>query len=235
MNMKNDSGTLSVLEEKIAYRFKNIDFLKNALIHTSYINEVIKGDLSSNERLEFLGDSVLSLCVSTYLYKNFQYMEGHLTKLRALIVCEESLSKVAGKLDLGKFIQLGKGEEQTGGRMRNCILADAMEALIAAIYLDSDFQTVYQFVIRNFKDIISDADSGNLDKDYKSMLQERLQKDSVEVVRYDIYNENGPAHDKIYFAHAIYMDKIIGEGMGKSKKLAQKSAAEDAYKKMFGQ
>lgn len=234
MNKNRDFKNLSLLEEKIGYRFKNVDFLKNALIHTSYINEVADANLSSNERLEFLGDSVLSLCVSTYLYENFQYMEGHLTKLRALIVCEESLAKVAKKLELGTFILLGKGEEQTGGRTRNCILADATEALIAAIYLDSDFQTIYQFIIGNFKDIISDADLGNLDKDYKSMLQERLQQDSVEVVRYDIYDESGPAHDKLYFAHAIYMDKIIGEGSGRSKKHAQKSAAEDAYKKMFG-
>lgn len=225
---------IQILEEAMGYCFKNKELLRNAMIHSSYVNETNLANIESNERLEFLGDSVLSLSISTYIYEHFHYQEGDCTKLRALVVCEESLARVANRLGLGEYIFLGKGEEQTGGRERDCILADATEALIAAIYLDSDFQSVFEFIIRNFEEIIKESNSGSLDRDYKSRLQEKLQETSTEVVKYDIFDECGPAHNKVYFANAIYMDKVIGTGQGKSKKLAQKAAAEDAYKNMFG-
>lgn len=224
---------LRELEALIGYRFQNPDLLRNALIHSSYVNEVNTG-LESNERLEFLGDSVLSLSVSTYIYDHFHYQEGDCTKLRALVVCERSLAKVADRLNLGAYLFLGKGEELSGGRERDCILADATEALIAAIYLDSNFNRAFEFIIEQFEEIILEFNSGSLDRDYKSRLQEKLQESGTEVVRYEIFREEGPAHDKQYFANAIYSEKIIGTGQGKSKKLAQKAAAEDAYKTMFG-
>lgn len=246
MNTKNDlkpicdlrhpktMKNLQALEKMLGYSFKNKELLRNALIHSSFVNESKLDSIESNERMEFLGDSVLSLSISTYIYENYHYHEGDCTKLRALVVCEQALARVANHLGLGEYIFFGKGEEQTGGRERDCILADATEALIAAIYLDSDFQTVFQFIIRNFEEIIVESNSGSLDRDYKSKLQEKLQERGTQIVKYEIFDEHGPAHNKQYFANAVYMDKVIGTGQGKSKKIAQKAAAEDAYKNMFG-
>ena len=169
---------LEPLEKKLDYKFKNIKLLKTALTHSSYTNEHNMKNTENNERLEFLGDTILSLIVSQYLYKKYpNYPEGELTKIRAKVVCESSLAFVAKKIDLGEFLLLGKGEEVTGGRSRESILADASEALMGAIYLDSDFQSVNNLMLKKFEnDLVHAVAKGSLFIDYKTDLQENLQK-----------------------------------------------------------
>lgn len=235
--MKNSYERKIVLDELqrvIDYRFKNIELLNRALTHSSYANEHKKSNISYNERLEFLGDSVLSLVVSDYIYEKYSnYPEGELTKLRATVVCESSLAFIAKKIGLGKYLLLGKGEEVTGGRERESILADAFEAIIGAIYCDNGLDCAKDVIINLFEKTISCAvNDGNLFIDYKTQFQEVLQKTSKSQIAYKIIKEEGPDHNKIFFAEVRVDNRIYGNGFGKSKKEAEQMAAKMAMKRM---
>ena len=222
---------LEELQNNLQYKFNNLELLKNALIHTSYSHE--HNNIKSNERLEFLGDTILNLVISEkiYTYKP-EISEGDMSKIRATIICEDALYEAALKLDYNKFIMLGVGEEKLGGRKKSSILADAFEAVIAAIYLDSDFNTVKGFVLRNLGEFSEDAIGKLGQKDHKTKLQEILQKDSSEKISYEIIDEKGPDHKKEYVAVVKLGDKVLGQGEGNSKKEAEQQAADVALKKL---
>lgn len=219
------------LEKRLGYSFKNINLLKNALTHSSYANEVRSG-FSSNERLEFLGDSVLSLIVSDYVYKHYPKMpEGELTRLRATLVCEKSLCGFSRELELGKYLMLGKGEDHNGGRERDSILADAFESVLAAIYLDGGLDVAKKFVMRF---ILSELQGNEEDifKDYKTALQEIIQRNPEENVSYILTGEEGPDHDKVFTVQVHLNSNVIGVGTGKNKKQAEQMAAKKALELM---
>lgn len=222
------------LQKDLNYLFKDEELLITALTHSSYANENKLGVEGYNERLEFLGDSVLSLIVSQYLYKKYpHYPEGELTKIRAKVVCESSLAKAAENINLGKYLLLGKGEESTGGRYRESILADASEAITGAIYIDSDFETVNRLMLERFElDIVKAVDRGKLFNDYKTELQEILQKTNKSRLEYIVYKEVGPDHNKVFYMNVVINEIIIGTGSGKNKKEAEQAAAKDALKNM---
>lgn len=232
--MKVKVDKLSELEKTLNYKFTNRKLLKTALTHSSYANEHKMKPVENNERLEFLGDSVLNLMVSQYLYKKYpEYPEGDLTKIRAMIVCESSLAYVAREINLGKYILLGKGENITGGRDRDSILADTIEAVTGAIYIDSDFQRTNQALIKKFElDITCASEKGTLFVDYKTELQEKLQKDKNIKIDYRVYKEEGPDHNKVFFIKVCLNNKEIGRGKGKNKKEAEQSAAKNALELM---
>lgn len=235
--MNISKSRLELLEEiqrEILYKFKDINFLNWALTHSSYANEYKKHKVIYNERLEFLGDSILGLIVSEYIYKEYpKYPEGELTKLRATVVCEPSLSFLAKNIDLGKFLLLGKGEEATGGRERVSILADAFEALIGAIYLDGKMDNAKTFVLYHLKPVIEDAINGiELFIDYKTQLQEILQKNNKGKITYQVVKEEGPDHNKLFYTEVYIKEMILGKGTGKSKKDAEQDAAKSALKRM---
>ena len=220
------------LEHIIGYEFKDKSLMLRALSHTSYINEV-KSIPESNERLEFLGDSVLSIIVSEYIFRNFkQYPEGELTKLRASLVCEKSLAAFAREIELGKFLFLGKGEQQNGGRERPSILADAFEALLAAMYLDGGMEVARNHVMRFVKDEIKNHTVEEAFHDYKTQLQEIIQKNPGEELNYVLVGEEGPDHDKHFTVEVRLNSNIIGQGDGHSKKQAEQSAAKKALELM---
>lgn len=219
------------LEENLRYEFKNKKLLINALTHSSYANEARDG-VSSNERLEFLGDSVLSIVVSEYIYKEFNNLpEGELTKLRASLVCEKSLCQFSRELDLGKYLRLGKGEDKGGGRERDSILADAFEAVLAAMYLDGGFNVAKNHVMRFIKNELKHTDD-EVFKDYKTALQEIIQKNPEESVTYILTKESGPDHDKVFEVEVRLNSNTIGKGVGKNKKQAEQSAAKEALRLM---
>ena len=219
---------LTEFEEIIGYEFKNPALLGEALTHSSYVN----GKHNSNERLEFLGDSVLSVVVSKYLFLSLDVPEGKLTKIRSKLVCEDSLYEFAKKIRLGENIKLGKGEENTGGRDRRSILADAFEALIAAIYLDGGLEAAREFIMP-FMPSIETIKSGKLMfGDYKTILQEIIQKNPEERVVYEISEEHGAAHNKTFTANVLLNGQVIGSGSGGSKKEAEQAAAKEAIKLM---
>ncbi len=222
------------LQKDLNYFFKDEELLITALTHSSFANENKLGVEGYNERLEFLGDTVLSLIVSQYLYKKYPYYpEGELTKIRAKVVCESSLAKAAEKINLGKYLLLGKGEESTGGRYRESILADASEAITGAIYMDSDFETVNVLMLERFEfDIVSAVNKGKLFNDYKTELQEILQKTNKSRLEYIVYKEEGPDHNKVFYMNVVINEIIIGTGTGKNKKEAEQAAAKDALKNM---
>ncbi len=218
------------LEKKIGYNFKNKSLLKEALSHSSYTNEGKKG--SNNERLEFLGDSILSLIVSEKLFVDYKKLpEGELSKIRAGLVCEKSLFGFAKQLDLGKYMFLGKGEEMTGGRNRPSILADMFEALIASIYLDGGIERAKEFVLKFIPETI-DINSFNPLSDYKTMLQEIVQQNKEEKIEYILVSETGPDHDKFFEVQVLLNSNVIGNGKGKSKKQAEQDAAREAMELM---
>ena len=218
------------LEKNMGYTFKNPSLLKTALTHSSYANEAGKGT-KYNERLEFLGDSVLSVIVSEYLFEAFPNMpEGELTKLRASLVCEKSLAKFSEKLRIGEFLLLGNGEENSGGRTRPSILADAFEAVLAALYLDSDMECARAFVLDFVKGALKEAKPSF--KDYKTMLQEIIQQNREESVRYHLVGEYGPDHDKRFVVEVHLNSNVIGHGEGRSKKEAEQQAAKEALELM---
>lgn len=220
------------LENLLGYKFKNINLLENALTHSSYANECKKGH-SSNERLEFLGDSVLSIIVSDYIYKNFPNLpEGELTRLRSSLVCEKALCAYSNKIDLGKFLLLGKGEEKSGGRATSSILADAFEAVLAAIYLDGGIEPAKKHVMCFVTDELKNNTDKDLQKDYKTELQEIIQKNPEETVTYILAGESGPDHDKVFTVNVCLNSNIIGTGSGKTKKKAEQMAACQALKLM---
>lgn len=216
----------------IQYEFQNVNLLKNALTHSSYINEGKSLQTGNNERLEFLGDAILDAVISDYLYGRLDSVEeGELTKMRAVIVCERSLAVCGFRISIGDYLRLGKGEENSGGRKRGSILADAMEAVIGAIYLDGGWETVQNFVIRTFADLIEDAVSGRLHMDYKTEIQERLQAHGEADINYVIEREEGPDHDKTFYANLVFKGNVIGSGSGRSKKEAEQQAAKQALER----
>lgn len=221
---------MTELETTIGYAFGDASLLKEALRHSSYANESGQGRIESNERLEFLGDSILSIIVSDYLFaKRPKLPEGELTKRRAALVCESALAKFAGEIDLGASIQLGKGEIKGGGAQRPSTTANAFEALIAAIYLDGGMEPARYFVLRFIQqhDVV-DEDTW----DYKTELQEVIQQNPEERVRYTVVKEDGPDHDKTFTVEVRLNSNVIGVGQGHSKKQAEQRAAHEALKLM---
>lgn len=219
---------ITEFENIIGYEFKNKNFIKTALTHSSYANE--RGQGECNERLEFLGDSVLGIVTAEYFYHNLNHLpEGEMTKRRAACACEKSLYKFAKEIDLGKYIYLGRGEENMGGRNRASILADAFEAVIAAIYLDGGLENARKFVLR----FVKKAANENISlKDYKTELQEIIQKNPDEHLSYVLVGESGPDHDKRFEVEVMLNSNVIGCGMGRSKKLAEQEAARQALELM---
>lgn len=210
-------------EKKINYTFKNKNYLKQALIHSSYANERHMGKFSNNERLEFLGDAVLELSSSEFLFKeNKEMHEGDLTRLRASMVCEPTLALCAREIQLGDYIMLGKGEDLTGGRERDSILSDALEAIIGAIYLDGGFTSAKEFVSRV---ILKDIESKKLFYDSKTILQEIVQGMPQKVLTYELISEEGPDHNKKFTVEARIGEETLSRGTGKTKKAAQQQAA----------
>ena len=215
------------LETAIGYRFKNITLLQNALAHSSYANERWHDSLKSNERLEFLGDSILGMAVAEYLYRNFQDRpEGELTRMRADMVCETSLAAVADKIGLGAHLLLGHGEERFGGRQRASILADAVESVIAACFLDGGMEAARDFVSKYILTEVPVKQMHNAD--YKTALQELVQQKKDQVLTYELIGESGPDHDKQFRVQVLLNGAPIGEGAGRSKKRAEQDAAHNA-------
>ena len=218
------------LQENIGYKFKDQELLKKALTHTSYAYE---HNVESNEKLEFLGDSILEFISSIYLYKNYPKLkEGEMTKVRATVVCEKSLYKVAKKHNFSDFLYLGKSERLSGGENRPAILADSVEAIIAAIYLDGGLEEARRFIEENLKDEIEIASKHVGQKDYKTVLQEKLQEHGEVKIVYTIINEKGPDHDKIFEAKVECNGKQLAVGTGKSKKQAEMQAAKKALESL---
>ena len=214
------------LEEIIGYHFKNKHYLTQALTHSSYANEKKLGKLGSNERLEFLGDAVLELISSDFLFhENPQMPEGKLTKLRSSMVCEPALAYCARDIELGRYMLLGKGEEATGGRNRDSITSDVMEAVIGALYLDGGFDAAHDFIHRF---ILSDLENKILFYDSKTILQEVVQGHYEEPLHYELIGEEGPDHDKRFLVEAVIGNTTIGEGSGHTKKAAEQEAAYQA-------
>jgi len=222
------------LEKKININFQNKSLLENVFVHRSYLNEHRNLKLTSNERLEFLGDSVLSLITSVYLFKNYPYLkEGEYTDIKGTIVCADSLSLAAKKLDLGKYLLLSKGEEKNGGRENKNILADCFEALIAAIFLDKDFETVYQFVVKFlFAEKLDFIIKNRLYLSAKTQLQEWLQEKYKALPEYKVIDEKGPSHRKVFKVGVYFREKILALSEGFSKKEAEEKAAKIAIAKL---
>lgn len=232
---KNILANIEKFEEIIDYKFENKEYILEALTHSSYSNENRKYNF--NERLEFLGDSVLGIIISDYLFNAEKKLpEGELTKLRANIVCEESLSDVAKEIQLGNYMLLGKGEESTGGRKRISILADAFEAVIAAIYLDGGIENARKFILKYMEKIICDSRRGKIFRDYKTHLQEVLQEKGENSINiwYKLVEEKGPDHNKIFIMQVGMNEDILGVGEGKSKKEAEQLAARIALSNILG-
>jgi len=220
------------LETAIGYRFKNISLLQNALTHSSYANERWHDSLKSNERLEFLGDSILGMVTAEYLYRNFPNRpEGDLTRMRADMVCERALAQVAERIGLGTHLLLGNGEEAGGGRRRDSILADAVESVIAACFLDGGMESARNF-INTF--VLTDVPVKKLrNADYKTALQELVQQKKNQVLAYTLVGESGPDHDKKFRVEVSLNGKVVGEGIGSSKKRAEQAAAQAAMEALF--
>lgn len=220
------------LEVAIGYRFQNIQLLQNALTHSSYANERWHNSLLSNERLEFLGDSVLGMLVAEYLYHNFPNRpEGELTRMRADMVCEQTLAAAANRIGLGSHLLLGHGEEQGGGRHRNSILADAMESVIAACFLDGGIEAALK-VVQQF--ILVEVPVTKLhNADYKTKLQELVQQKKNQVLSYRLAGQSGPDHDKQFDVEVSLNGSVVGSGSGSSKKRAEQMAARSAIEKLF--
>ena len=223
---------INELETAIGYQFRNITLLQNALSHSSYANERWHDSLKSNERLEFLGDSVLGMVVAEHLYRTFPNRpEGELTRMRADMVCEKTLAKVANGLGLGKHLLLGKGEEQGGGRSRESILADAVESVIAACYLDGGMTAAVQFIQ---KFILVNVPVTKLhNADYKTALQELVQQKKNQVLSYTLVGESGPDHDKHFQVELTLNGEVVGVGSGSSKKRAEQAAAQSAIERLY--
>lgn len=220
------------LERLINYQFNNKQLLKRALSHTSYCNEV-KSAGESNERLEFLGDSVLSVVVAEYLFSNYKkQQEGDLTKLRASLVCEKALAQFAKEIELGRFIMLGRGEQQNGGSERPSILSDAFEALLAAMYIDGGMEVVRPFILKFVEEELERLDKTESFHDYKTQLQEIIQRNREEELLYVLVAEEGPDHDKRFTIEVRLNSNVIGKGIGHSKKQAEQLAAKQALQLM---
>ena len=223
---------LKDLETEIGYHFQNISLLQNALTHSSYANERWHNSLLSNERLEFLGDSVLGMLVAEYLFRNFpDRPEGELTRMRADMVCEQTLAAAAERIGLGTHLLLGHGEEQGGGRTRSSILADAMESVIAACFLDGGIEAALQ-IVRKY--IFVEVPVTKLhNADYKTRLQEMVQQKKNQVLSYALVGQSGPDHDKRFDVEVSLNGKVVGSGSGSSKKRAEQMAARSAIMRLF--
>ena len=220
------------LENAIGYRFHNISLLQNALAHSSYANERWHDSLKSNERLEFLGDSILGMVVADHLYRNFANRpEGELTRMRADMVCEKALAQVANQIGLGEHLLLGKGEEQGGGRGRDSILADAVESIIAACYLDGGMEAAKAFISRFV--LVNVPVSRLTNADYKTALQEPVQQKRNQVLTYTMVGESGPDHDKRFEVELTLNGQVVGHGIGSSKKRAEQDAARNAMEALY--
>lgn len=218
------------LENRIKYQFQNIELLETALRHSSYVNEHRMNRLDCNERLEFLGDAVLELVSSEHLFQNYPQMpEGELTRLRASLVCEPTLAFCARELGLGEYLSLGKGEEMTGGRHRDSVTSDAMEAVIGAIYLDGGFANAKEFILRF---VLNDIEHKKLFFDSKTIFQEMVQGNIPGEISYHMVGEEGPDHDKIFSAEVWIGEKSMGTGSGRTKKAAEQMAAYQAICKL---
>jgi ribonuclease-3 len=221
---------ITELEDRIGYHFKDRALIRMALTHSSYANEQKINKQPDYERLEFLGDSVLEMVSSTYLYNNYpDKKEGQMTKMRASMVCEQALAFCARDFELEKYILLGKGEESTGGRHRDSIISDVMEAVIGAIYIDGGIEYAKKHID---KFILNDLENKQIFVDAKSVLQELVQKDSTKTLSYEICGESGPEHDKIFKSRVLINGEILGEGEGHTKKAAEQQAAYQAVLKI---
>ncbi|MFZ5898843.1 MAG: ribonuclease III [Bacillota bacterium] len=222
--------SLDDLQASIGVRWKNQELLREALTHSSYSFE--HPDAKNNQRLEFLGDAVLEILISDYLFTLLpQSNEGELTKIRATVVCEPALASVARSLGLGAALRMGRGEEISGGRERPSVLADTFEALLGALYLDQGLEAAREFVVAHLGPLVQDVLRGRRDPDYKTRLQELLQRRSPEPIRYMIMREEGPDHNKLFTAGVVYRGEILGEGTGRSKKEAEQYAAREALRR----
>ena len=223
---------MTTLEEKLGYEFRDPALLENALTHSSCANES-RGRLQSNERLEFLGDSILGMVVADHLYRNHPDLpEGELTRTRAALVCEDSLVEVAEALRLGEYLHLGKGEEAGGGRKRPSIQADAVEAVLAAVYLDGGIGAARKIVQQYI--LCREVEGLTSPRDYKTALQELVQRESGQVLKYRLTGEEGPDHDKRFFVEVDLNGEMAGRGKGHSKKEAEQMAAKAAIAKLKG-
>ncbi len=227
----NEKESMKDLQSLMGYEFKDESLLYEALSHSSFANENKKAR-HSNERLEFLGDSVLSIVVSDYIFKHFKSIpEGELTKLRASLVCETALYEFSKRIHLGEHIFLGKGEEQTGGRERPSIVSDAFEAVIAAVYLDGGIEAAREYVLSFIPKNIKPTGNESF-HDYKTALQEVVQRNPDERIEYRLKGESGPDHDKRFVVEVLINGKVLGEGEGRSKKSAEQAAAHELLKRI---
>ncbi|MCX7781130.1 MAG: ribonuclease III [Negativicutes bacterium] len=223
------SQLLAQLCQKLDAEFLDLKLLHQALTHTSFANETKHNLVVHNERLEFLGDAVLELVISEYLFQHFQHFsEGELTKARAQIVCEPTLARQATELELGKYLLLGKGEENSGGRERNSILADAFEAVIGAIYTDQGFAAAKRFILTQLKTVLNAISRGESVRDFKTLLQEYIQRSGETRIAYEVIREHGPDHDKVFEVVVVVAAERLGGGIGRSKKEAEQAAAKEA-------
>ena len=217
-------------EDKLNINLNNKKLLKRALTHKSFCNEKTELNLKNNERLEFLGDSVLSLTISSYIFREFpQYSEGKLAKMRSIIVSAPVLSEIAAEFELGEYILMGHGEEKTGGRTRDSILADSLEAVLGAIYLDKGIDEVSDIIIDIFHNIIDEVSSETYIRDYKTRLQEITQEEKARRPEYRVVNDRGPDHNKTFVVEVSFGDTILGKGEGSTIKEAEQKAAKIAY------
>lgn len=229
-------AALGEFEQNLSYRFQDISLLDNALIHRSYVNENPTLACRDNERLEFLGDAVLGLCISDVLMEEFpEYTEGQLSKIRASVVNEQPLAELARKFSLGDYLLLGKGEENSGGREKNSLLANTFEALIAALYLDGGFDRTLALVRGLFVSLIAEGTQEFIYRDYKTALQELVQNRYRAIPQYVLVGEYGPDHEKIFEMKLTVADIIITSGKGKSKKEAEQQAAKTALEQLQGE
>ena len=223
---------LTKLEQGLGYTFRNKTLLENALTHSSYANENRERHLPDNERLEFLGDSILGFVVAEYLYRNFpDKPEGELTRIRADLVCERNLAEAAATIELGSYLLLGHGEEQGGGRKRDSIVSDAMESVIAASFMDGGFAAAKEIIDRLILSNIPKGRPRNFD--YKTAFQELVQRKKDQQIHYELTGESGPDHDKHFEVEVLLNGKAVGHGVGSSKKRAEQAAAEAATEALF--
>lgn len=219
------------LQKNLSYRFKNIELLREALTHKSFVNENPEIPLKDNERLEFLGDAVLDLSISTFLIKNFPYFqEGELSRFKSMVVSEPSLANISARFELGQYLFLGKGEEQTGGRKKESLLANALEAIIAAVYLDGGLASSDEFIRVAFTEDIMMIVREGINLDYKTTLQEYCQAHGLSLPVYKVIKETGPDHRKIFEIELLISGNVAGIGVGRNKKDAEQKAAKDALK-----
>lgn len=233
INMDKDRKChLNKFEKSIYYKYKDLRLLDIAFTHSSYSNEHHENP-RDNERLEFLGDSVINLIITDLIFKNnFNLQEGDLTRLRANLICEDSFAKLSEYIDIPSYLLLGKGEENNGGRHRKSLMADAFEAFVGSLYMDSDFSNTQRVLLRAFRDLEAFYISKKTNKDYKTLFQEEIQKHSKEKIKYNLFKEEGPDHNKVFYFNLTVGGKEKGRGKGKSKKEAEQKAAFDALKKM---